>query len=147
MSRVLGTALLLLAIQANAQEDVDGYSHLGRGSCQDGRGKMYSFLQRTIDFPNPETCGRQECERFGNMETYRGFEFSITKKCTCLFDVDEIPDIPTEDDAPKYNDGMESGNGPVAGVSGTPGAYCYRFGVSTFVVARCDTFLKLEVCK
>ena len=34
----IGISLLLLAIQANAQDNVEGYSHVGRGSCQDQRG-------------------------------------------------------------------------------------------------------------
>mmetsp|Transcript_9467 Transcript_9467/g.16466 ORF Transcript_9467/g.16466 Transcript_9467/m.16466 type:complete len:163 (+) Transcript_9467:152-640(+) len=127
MCRVLGTTLLLLAIQANAQDDVDGYSNFGRGSCQDQRGKMYSYLQRIMTFPNAETCGKQECERFGNLGAYRGFEFSVAKRCTCLFDVDEIPAVPNEADNPKYVSKVDSGSGAVTAVSGTPGAFCYQF--------------------
>ena len=77
---ILGSALLLLAIQANAQDDVDGYTVVGKGSCQDQRGMQYSYLQRTIEFPNAETCGKQECERFANTESYRGFEFGVAQE-------------------------------------------------------------------
>ena len=130
MCRLIGTTLLLLAIQVNAQDDVDGYSNFGRGSCQDQRGKMYSYLQRIMTFPNAETCGKQECERFGNLGAYRGFEFSVAKRCTCLFDVDEIPVVPNEADNPKYVSKVDSGSGSVTAVSGTPGAFCYQFNVS-----------------
>ena len=126
----LGAALLLLATLANAQEEVPGYDHYGRGSCQDQRGKMYSYLQRIMTFPNAETCGKQECERFGNSPSYRGFEFSVTKRCTCLFDADEVPAVPNDEQDPKYVSTMDNGNGAVAGVSGTSGAYCYQFQVS-----------------
>ncbi len=132
MGRVLGTLLLLLAIQVNAKggDNVAGYTNLGRGSCQDDRGKMYSYLQRTVEFPNAETCGKQECERFGNLQSYRGFEYSVAQRCTCLFDMDEVPAVPNDSEDPKYVSKMDNGNGGVAGISGTPGAWCYRFGVS-----------------
>mmetsp|Transcript_26676 Transcript_26676/g.56740 ORF Transcript_26676/g.56740 Transcript_26676/m.56740 type:complete len:186 (-) Transcript_26676:198-755(-) len=134
--QLLGTALLLLEIQANAQEDVDGYVNYGRGSCQDQRGKQYSYLQRIMSFPNAETCGRQECERFGNSGAYRGFEFSVTKRCTCLFDIDEIPPVPNDANSPKYVSKMDNGNGAVTGVSGTPGAHCYQFARNSGVMAE-----------
>ena len=121
---------MLLAIQINAQEDVDGYTHFGRGSCQDSRGKMYSYLQRIMTFPNAETCGRQECERFGNLESYRGFEFSVAKRCTCLFDADEMPAVPEDSEDPTYVSKTDSAMGSVVAVSGTPGTNCYQFGVS-----------------
>lgn len=124
---------MLLAIQANAAEEVEGYTHLGKGSCQDGRGKMYSYLQRSVKFPNAETCGRQECERFGNMEAYRGFEFSVAQRCTCLFDSDEIPVVPSDAEDPKYVSKTDSGIGAVGVVSGTPGTNCYRFGRNSAV--------------
>ena len=130
---ILGSALLLLAIQANAQDDVDGYYVVGRGSCQDQRGMQYSYLQRTIEFPNAETCGKQECERFANTESYRGFEFSVAQRCTCIFDPDEVPPVPNDSADPKYVTNKDNGGGSVAGVSGTPGTYCYRFGVSVSV--------------
>jgi len=136
--RLLGAALLLIAMQANAQDDVEGYTNLGRGSCQDSRGKMYSYLQRTIEFPNAETCGKQECERFGNLQSYRGFEFSVAQRCTCLFDVDEMPAVPDDTENPKYVSKTDNGNGAVAGISGTPGAWCYQFGVSTMKDAIVD---------
>ena len=133
---------LILAIQANAQEDVDGYTNLGRGSCQDVRGKGYSYLQRMVKFPNAETCGKQECERFGNMEQYRGYEYSVAQRCTCLFDIDEIPAVPNDPNDPTYIEKKDSGNGPVGGISGTPGAWCYKFGVSSCWFAISSLFIK-----
>lgn len=130
LCRLVGAFLLLMNQVARAQEDVEGYTNFGRGSCQDVRGNQYSYLQRVMTFPNAETCGRQECERFGNMESYRGFEFSVTKRCTCLFDIDEIPVVPNDADAPQYVSKADSGMGAVTGTSGTPGGNCYQFGVS-----------------
>lgn len=138
--RFLGTTILLLVIQANAEEKVAGYTSYGRGSCQDTRGKMYSYLQRVMTFPNAETCGRQECERFGNMASYRGFEFSVTNRCTCLFDVDEIPVVPNDADAPQYVSKADSGMGGVTAASGTPGAYCYQFGANAGVMTGSGFF-------
>jgi hypothetical protein len=122
--RVLVAALLVLSI-ANAQENVDGYNLHGRGSCQDQRGKVYSYLQRIMTFPNAETCGRQECERFGNLDSYRGFEFSVSKRCTCLFDVDEIPAVANDPENPQYVSKTDNANGWVSGVSGRSGTFCY----------------------
>mmetsp|Transcript_25854 Transcript_25854/g.55631 ORF Transcript_25854/g.55631 Transcript_25854/m.55631 type:complete len:164 (+) Transcript_25854:225-716(+) len=133
MCQILVTALLLLAIPANAKDDVEGYTNLGKGSCQDQRGKMYSYLQRSVKFPNAETCGRQECERFANSGAYRGFEFSVAQRCTCLFDVEGIPAVPNDADTPTYVSKTDIGNGGVGGVSGTPGTYCYRFGRNSAV--------------
>lgn len=136
MNWVLWAALVLLSIQAgSAQDDVDGYTWYGRGSCQDNRGKMYSYLQRVMTFPNAETCGKQECERFGGMESYRGFEFSVAKRCTCLFDLDALPAVPDESEDPKYVSKMDGGDGAVAGVSGTAGTNCYQFGQNSAVMA------------
>mmetsp|Transcript_6268 Transcript_6268/g.13554 ORF Transcript_6268/g.13554 Transcript_6268/m.13554 type:complete len:179 (-) Transcript_6268:87-623(-) len=137
----LGVSLVLIAIQATAgQDSVDGYTNFGRGSCQDQRGKQYSYLQRVdsngdgVSFPSAETCGRQECERFGNLEAYRGFEYSVAKRCTCLFDIDEIPAVPNDANNPMYVSKMDNGNGAVTGTSGTPGAYCYQFGRNSGVM-------------
>merc|ERR1711957_324169 len=116
------------------QDPVDGYTSIGRGSCQDERGKMYSYLQRIMTFPNAETCGQQECERFGNVGAYRGFEFSVAKRCACLFDTDEIPAVPNEADDPKYATKKDSGGGPVAFSSGNPGTHCYQFGRNSGVM-------------
>ncbi|KAL7532497.1 hypothetical protein ACHAWF_004164 [Thalassiosira exigua] len=134
MGRFVGFIILFLSVQGHAQESVDGYANLGRGSCQDQRGKMFSYLQRKMTFPNAETCGRQECEQFGNMGSYRGFEYSVAKRCTCLFDVDELPAVPNDESDPKYVSKMDGGNGPVAGASGTPGANCYQFGRNSGVM-------------
>lgn len=131
---ICGISLLLLAIQANAQDNVEGYSHVGRGSCQDQRGMQYSYLQRTIEFPNAETCGKQECERFANSEHYRGFEYSVAQRCTCLFDKDEAPAVPNDESDPKYVTRIDNGIGTVTDVSGTPGTYCYRFGKNAGVM-------------
>jgi hypothetical protein len=133
--RVLVAALLLAEAQAAntvGPQTVDGYYPLGRGSCQDADGRMYSYLQRTTEFPNAEACGKQECERFGGLEQYRGFEYSVTKRCTCVFDVDKAPPPPVPSNAaePEYVAKMNNGFGPIAGASGTPGANCYRFEVS-----------------
>lgn len=125
ISSLFGSAILVLAMGTNAQESVDGYSLLGRGSCQDGRGQMYSYLQRTSEFPNAETCGKQECGRFLNMRSYRGFEYSASNRCTCLFDYEKVPAVPNNSTQPSYVSEIDNGNGVVLGLSGTPGAYCY----------------------
>lgn len=130
-SILFGSALLLLAMVTNAQESVEGYALIGRGSCQDGRGQMYSYLQRTSEFPNAETCGKHECDRFLNMQSYRGFEYSVTHRCTCLFDYEKIPPVPNNSTQPSYVTETDNGNGIVTGLSGTPGAYCY---VSSIVI-------------
>merc|ERR1719232_2122662 len=130
--RAVWTALLLILLSANAQDDVDGYFQIGRGSCQDSRGKMYSYLQRMMTFPNAETCARQECERHGG-EYYRGFEFSVTKRCTCLFDVDEMPAVANDASDPTYIEKVDSGNGAIARVSGVSGTNCYVFGRNSAV--------------
>ena len=129
--------ILLLGIIVNGQEDVEGYGNRGRGSCQDQRGLQFSYLQRTVEFPNAETCGKQECERFANSESYRGFEYSVANRCTCLFDIDDVPVVPNdaEDGKQKYLSKPDGGQGPVMGTSGTPGAYCYSFGVSNELCA------------
>ncbi|KAL7431797.1 hypothetical protein ACHAXH_001594 [Discostella pseudostelligera] len=123
---LLGSTLFLIASGTGAQEPVEGYSLLGRGSCQDGRGQMYSYLQRTTEFPNAETCGRQECDRFLNMQSYRGFEYSASHRCTCLFDYEKVPPVPNNSTQPTYVTDTDGGNGVVAGLTGTPGAYCYK---------------------
>jgi hypothetical protein len=133
--RVLGAALLLAeawAASTVGPQAVDGYYPLGRGSCQDADGRMYSYLQRTTEFPNAEACGKQECERFGGLQQYRGFEYSVTKRCTCVFDADKAPtpQVPSNAAEPEYVTKMNNGIGPIAGTSGTPGANCYRFEVS-----------------
>ena len=140
-SILFGSALLLLAMVTNAQESVEGYALIGRGSCQDGRGQMYSYLQRTSEFPNAETCGKQECDRFLNMQSYRGFEYSVTHRCTCLFDYEKIPPVPNNSTQPSYVTETDNGNGIVTGLSGTPGAYCY---VSSIVIcSRCHSCCSL----
>ena len=134
---VIGGALLLFAT-AHASDDlteppkVEGYTALGRGSCQDQDGRLYTYLQRPMEFPNAETCGNQECGRFVGKKDYRGFEYSVTKRCTCLFDIEKAPAPPASADPskPDYVTKTNGGNGPIAGTSGTPGANCYRFGVS-----------------
>ena len=57
---------------------------------------------------------------------------SVTKRCTCLFDIEKAPAPPASADPskPDYVTKTNGGNGPIAGTSGTPGANCYRFGVS-----------------
>ena len=125
---ILGIALLLLATCVRGQENVDGYNYFGRGSCQDSRGKMYSYLQRTVQFPSAEACGRGECERFGNSKSYRGFEYSVAKRCTCVFDADELPAVPNDPGAPEYVSKMDAGNDVISQVSGVPGTSCYQYG-------------------
>jgi len=110
------------------QEEVEGYQYQGRGACLDQNGKLYSYLQRTIEFPNAETCGKQECERFANLESYRGFEFSVVNRCTCLFDIDDISEVVSNEI--EYVSKQDLGQGPIIGTSGTPGSFCYSF-VST----------------
>ncbi|KAL3822714.1 hypothetical protein ACHAXA_000979 [Cyclostephanos tholiformis] len=116
---------------------VDGYYAVGRGSCQDADGRMYSYLQRTMEFPTAEACGKQECERFGGLEQYRGFEYSVTKRCTCVFDEDKAPPppVPADPEKPEYVTKMKNGVGPIAGTSGTPGANCYRFEKNSGLMA------------
>lgn len=142
--RILWAALLLLVAHANSVEPpaVEGYYALGRGSCQDADGRMYSYLQRTIEFPNAETCGKQECERFGGLQQYRGFEYSVTKRCTCVFDAEKAPPppVPTDTEKPEYVSKMDNGVGPIAGTSSTPGATCYRFEVSVVPFLCFDCF-------
>jgi hypothetical protein len=142
---LLLAALLLVTAHANnaGPPAVEGYYALGRGSCQDADGRMYSYLQRTTEFPNAETCGKQECERFGGLQQYRGFEYSVTKRCTCVFDADKAPAPPPPADSkePEYVSKINNGIGPIASTSGTPGADCYRFAVSAitiFIVCFCD---------
>jgi len=106
-------------------DKVDGYRNLGRGSCQDARGKMYTYLQRTMTFPDATTCAQQECERFGNLEAYRGFEYSVSKRCTCLFDVDQAPAVPDSGETPEYVGGSDGGNGLVSATSSMPGTVCF----------------------
>lgn len=128
LTSTLGIALLLLATCVRGQETVDGYTYFGRGSCQDSRGKMYSYLQRTVQFPSAEACGRGECERFGNSNSYRGFEYSVAKRCTCVFDADELPPVPNDPGAPEYVSKMDAGNDVISQVSGVPGTGCYQYG-------------------
>ncbi len=54
---LIGVALVLFSSSVDAVNsaevwgvnvEVQGYRNLGRGSCQDSRGKMYSYLQRTM---------------------------------------------------------------------------------------------------
>mmetsp|Transcript_17219 Transcript_17219/g.34420 ORF Transcript_17219/g.34420 Transcript_17219/m.34420 type:complete len:167 (+) Transcript_17219:136-636(+) len=106
-------------------EQVQGYRNLGRGSCQDSRGKMYSYLQRTMTFPDAITCAQKECERFGNIGAYRGFEFSVGKRCTCLFDVDQAPPVPDSGEAPDYVGGSDGGDGDVFSTTSMPGTTCF----------------------
>jgi hypothetical protein len=142
---VLGAALLLVTAHANTTGPpaVKGYCALGRGSCQDADGRMYSYLQRTTELPNAETCRKQECEQFGGLQSYCGFEYSITKQCTCVFDADKapVPPSPTDSEEPEYVSKMNQGIGPIASTLGTPGAHCYFFTVSasqSFLVCLCD---------
>lgn len=121
-------AVVHAAEEWNDQVPVDGYTGHGRGSCQDERGKMYSYLQRVMTFPNAETCAQQECERFAGAAAYRGFEFSVAKRCTCLFDVDTMPVVPNEEGAPEYASKKDGGMGAVTVSSKNPGTHCYQFG-------------------
>lgn len=136
LTSTLGIALLLLATCVRGQETVDGYTYFGRGSCQDSRGKMYSYLQRTVQFPSAEACGRGECERFGNSNSYRGFEYSVAKRCTCVFDADELPPVPNDPGAPEYVSKMDAGNDPITQVSGVPGTSCYQYGRNAAISLR-----------
>lgn len=142
LCQILGTVLLFLTIIANAEDEieVEGYTSFGRGSCQDERGRMYSYLQRVMTFPNAETCGKQECERFAGLGPYQGFEYSVAKRCTCLFDNDKVPVVPNNSDEPQYVTKKDSGGGPVAGTSGTPGTHCFQFGNSGFMTGNMGVF-------
>ena len=122
---VLLTSTVDAAVEVwGINEKVEGYRNLGRGSCQDSRGKMYTYLQRTVTFPDAVTCAQKECERFGNLEAYRGFEFSVGKRCTCLFDVDQAPVVPESDEQP-YVGGSDGGNGDIYTTSSIPGTICF----------------------
>lgn len=125
MKNQIVNLLLILIPTILAQEDVEGYLNLGRGSCTDERGQFYSYIQRTLTFPDASTCGAAECAKFGNAPSYRGFEFSVTKRCTCLFDKEKMPPVQNDASAPEYVSKIYNGVDPVAGTSGTPGANCY----------------------
>lgn len=86
---------------------------------------MYTYLQRTMTFPDAITCAQKECERFGNLQAYRGFEFSVGKRCTCLFDVDQAPAVPDSGEAPEYVGGLDGGNGLIFATSNMPGTTCF----------------------
>ena len=105
--------------------EVPGYRNLGRGSCQDNRGKMYTYLQRTMTFPDAITCAQQECGRFGNLVAYRGFEFSVGKRCTCLFDLDQAPAVPDSGESPQYVGGSDGGDGEISSTTKLPGTTCF----------------------
>ena len=77
-----------------------------------------------MTFPDAVTCAQKECERFGNLEAYRGFEFSVGKRCTCLFDVDQAPVVPESDEQP-YVGGSDGGNGQIHTTSSIPGTICF----------------------
>ncbi|KAL7518089.1 hypothetical protein ACHAWX_002948 [Stephanocyclus meneghinianus] len=140
-------ACLLLLPLALAQENVDGYNNLGRGSCIDNRGQFYSYIQRTLTFPDASTCASAECAKFGNAESYRGFEFSVTKRCTCLFDAEKMPPVKNDASNPDYVSKNYQGVDKVVGTSGTPGATCYRIGVSVirFVCANVAALYSREI--
>mmetsp|Transcript_22706 Transcript_22706/g.35613 ORF Transcript_22706/g.35613 Transcript_22706/m.35613 type:complete len:166 (-) Transcript_22706:265-762(-) len=129
---LIGVALIFCSssVEASAEvwgvnAEVEGYRNLGRGSCQDSRGKMYSYLQREMAFPDAITCAQKECERFGNLGSYRGFEFSVGKRCTCLFDVDQAPAVPDSEGAPVYVGGSDGGDGDVFSTTAMPGTTCF----------------------
>ncbi|KAK1744903.1 hypothetical protein QTG54_004194 [Skeletonema marinoi] len=67
----------------------------------------------------------KECERFGNIGAYRGFEFSVGKRCTCLFDVDQAPPVPDSGEAPDYVGGSDGGDGDVFSTTSMPGTTCF----------------------
>lgn len=137
---VTRTALLLLLPIALAQEDVNGYLNLGRGSCIDQRGQFYSYIQRTLTFPDASTCGSAECAKFGNAPSYRGFEFSVTKRCTCLFDKEKMPPVQNDASSPDYVSKNYQGMDAVAGTSGTPGANCYMVAKDSAVTMGTGLF-------
>ncbi|KAL3785493.1 hypothetical protein ACHAWO_013433 [Cyclotella atomus] len=124
MARTLLLLLLPITLVV-AQEEVQGHLNLGRGSCTDQRGQFYSYIQRTQTFPDASTCGAAECAKFGNAASYRGFEFSVTKRCTCLFDKEKMPAVQNDASSPEYVSKNYAGVDAVAGTSGTPGANCY----------------------
>ena len=132
--------LLLLPITLLAQEEVNGYLHLGRGSCVDQKGSFYSYIQRTLTFPDATTCGSAECAKFGNAASYRGFEFSVTKRCTCLFDKEKMPPVQNDAASPEYVSKNYQGMEAVAGASGTPGADCYMIARDSAVTMGTGLF-------
>ena len=140
---LIGVAFVLYpsSVEAAAQvwgvnDEVQGYRNLGRGSCQDSRGKMYSYLQRTMTFPDAITCAQKECERFGNLGSYRGFEFSVGKRCTCLFDVDQAPAVPDSGEAPEYVGGSDGGNGDVFSTTEMPGTTCFSASPGSMIEVK-----------
>eukprot|EP00956_Cyclotella_meneghiniana_P018507 scaffold30900_cov68-Cyclotella_meneghiniana.AAC.6 len=133
-------ATLLLLPIALAQEEVNGYIHLGRGSCVDQKGSFYSYIQRTLTFPDATTCGSAECAKFGNAASYRGFEFSVTKRCTCLFDKEKMPPVQNDASSPEYVSKNYQGMEYVAGTSGTPGADCYMIARDSAVTMGTGLF-------
>lgn len=68
------------------------------------------------------------------MEFYRGFEYSVAKRCTCLFDNDGVPGVQNSAENPEYVSRMNDGFGSVEGISGTPGGWCYKNSVSCVCV-------------
>jgi len=107
---------------------VPGHANLGRGSCLDTSGKWYSYLQSSSTFPTAKICAEEGCN-YRNLDSYRGFEFSVANRCTCLFDEDGLPPIPESmTGSLQYVSRINEGNGTVAGASGTPGTTCYKLG-------------------
>jgi len=78
-----------------------------------------------MTFPDAITCAQKECERFGNLQSYRGFEFSVGNRCTCLFDVDQAPPVPDSAETPEYVGGLDGGNGLVYSTTNMPGTTCF----------------------
>jgi hypothetical protein len=137
---IIRLACLLFLPFSSAQEEVNGYINLGRGSCIDGRGQFYSYIQRTLTFPDASTCGAAECAKFGNAPSFRGFEFSVTKRCTCLFDKEKMPPVQNDAASPDYVSKNYNGVDPIAGTSGTPGANCYMIAKDSAVTMGTGLF-------
>lgn len=84
-----------------------------------------------MTFPDAATCAQQECGNLANMEggayreSYRGFEFSVGKRCSCLFDYDQVPPVQNPAEDPVYVSKMLEADGPAAGASSRPGTTCY----------------------
>ena len=128
-----------------AQETVEGYNNMGRGSCVDGRGQFYSYIQRTLTFPDASTCGGAECAKFGNAESYRGFEFSVTKRCACLFDAEKMPPVSNNAESPDYVSKNYQGRDVVMGTSLTPGTTCYQIARNSGVMGSTGLFYAATV--
>ena len=97
---------------------------------------MLRSIDTTMTFPDAITCAQKECERFGNLGSYRGFEFSVGKRCSCLFDVDQAPAVPDSGEAPEYVGGSDGGDGEVFATTEMPGTTCFSASPGSMIEVK-----------